>query len=370
MSTAPQPAKTGVFGERLRREREMRGIKLEEIAESTKIGKRNLEALEQERFDQLPGGIFNKGFVRAYAKYLGLDEEQAVNDFLAASANYDQPSALAPPIPPTWVKPPAMPSEASIRRKNRLWALTALLALVAGFALWFYYARAAQQRSAGPDKYQGTALAVPNSTEMNSVRDRADAKERADAPNPSAIAPAAQSRAASSAATQPEVAVPSTAPDSVVHWQAQPPPTAAAPNAAANAVANDARVARAPSPANAFANDSRQGTVSTVPKTVADNPAREGASRTERAQAAATGVTLKVRATQEVWLTLTADGQPLSSLTLLSGESRDFHARRELMMRTGNAGGVALSLNGKPLPPLGKDKQVKTVTFTAEGIKR
>jgi len=147
MSTAPQPAKTGAFGERMRREREMRGIKLEEIAESTKIGKRNLEALEQERFDQLPGGIFNKGFVRAYAKYLGLDEEQAVNDFLAASANYDQPSALAPPIPATWVKPPAMPSEASIRRKNRLWALTALLALVAGFALWFYYARVAQSGS-------------------------------------------------------------------------------------------------------------------------------------------------------------------------------------------------------------------------------
>src|SRR5207237_10008583 len=61
----------------------------------------------------------------------------------------DQPSALAPPIPATWVKPPAMPSEASIRRKNRLWALTALLALVAGFALWFYYARVAQSGPRG-----------------------------------------------------------------------------------------------------------------------------------------------------------------------------------------------------------------------------
>jgi len=81
------------------------------------------------------------------------------------------------------------------------------------------------------------------------------------------------------------------------------------------------------------------------------------------------GVTLKVRATQEVWLTLTADGQPLSDLTLLPGESRDFHARRQLVLKTGNAGGVALSLNGKPLPPLGRDKQVKTATFTAEGIK-
>ena len=72
------------FGERLKREREMRGVSLEEIAESTKIGKRHLQALETEDFDQLPGGIFNKGFVRAYSKYLGLDEDQAVTDFLAA----------------------------------------------------------------------------------------------------------------------------------------------------------------------------------------------------------------------------------------------------------------------------------------------
>src|SRR5256886_17076883 len=102
MSTAPQPGKTGAFGERMRREREMRGIKLEEIAESTKIGKRNLEALEQERFDQLPGGIFNKGFVRAYAKYLGLDEEQAVNDFLAAeNAASTGVRLAADPVPAT-----------------------------------------------------------------------------------------------------------------------------------------------------------------------------------------------------------------------------------------------------------------------------
>ena len=56
------------FGEKLRREREMRGVTLEEIAESTKIGTRSLRALEQEDFEKLPGGIFNKGFVRAYSR--------------------------------------------------------------------------------------------------------------------------------------------------------------------------------------------------------------------------------------------------------------------------------------------------------------
>ena len=63
----------GSFGGRLQREREMRGISLDEIAEATKIGTRSLHALETEDFEKLPGGIFNKGFVRAYAKFLGID---------------------------------------------------------------------------------------------------------------------------------------------------------------------------------------------------------------------------------------------------------------------------------------------------------
>ncbi|HVP43656.1 MAG TPA: RodZ domain-containing protein [Terriglobales bacterium] len=87
----------GSFGERMQREREMRGITLEEIAESTKIGTRSLRALEGEDFDKLPGGIFNKGFVRAYAKYLGIDEEQAVTDFMAAYGDHQQQQPQAEP---------------------------------------------------------------------------------------------------------------------------------------------------------------------------------------------------------------------------------------------------------------------------------
>ena len=63
----------------------MRGVSLDDIAEATKIGTRLLRALEEEHFELLPGGIFNKGFVRAYAKYLGLNEEEAVADYLEAA---------------------------------------------------------------------------------------------------------------------------------------------------------------------------------------------------------------------------------------------------------------------------------------------
>ena len=86
-----EPCPMGTFGDRLRREREMRGITLEEIAHSTKIGTRNLRALEDEEFHLLPGGIFNRGFVRAYAHFLGLDEEQCVADYSAALAEKEGP---------------------------------------------------------------------------------------------------------------------------------------------------------------------------------------------------------------------------------------------------------------------------------------
>lgn len=62
----------------------MRGVSLDEIAAATKIGTRSLKALEDENFAILPGGIFNKGFVRAYARFLGMNEDEAVADYNAA----------------------------------------------------------------------------------------------------------------------------------------------------------------------------------------------------------------------------------------------------------------------------------------------
>lgn len=75
----------GQFGELLRRERESRGIALETISHSTKIVGRYLAALEQEKFELLPGGILSKGIVRGYVRAVGLDEATWMERFLAAS---------------------------------------------------------------------------------------------------------------------------------------------------------------------------------------------------------------------------------------------------------------------------------------------
>ncbi len=59
----------------------MRGVTLEEISAATRISLRFLEALESEQWDSLPGGIFNRGFIRAVARFLGLNEESLVAEY-------------------------------------------------------------------------------------------------------------------------------------------------------------------------------------------------------------------------------------------------------------------------------------------------
>jgi transcriptional regulator with XRE-family HTH domain len=69
------------FGEHLKREREMRGVSLAEVSAATRINTRFLEAIEKEKWEELPGGAFNRGFIRAIARFLGLDEDGMVAEY-------------------------------------------------------------------------------------------------------------------------------------------------------------------------------------------------------------------------------------------------------------------------------------------------
>ena len=88
----------GGFGEKLSRERELRGVSLREIADGTKIGIRFLQALEEDRVEALPGGLFPRAFVRQYALFLGLDADRAVADFVSAHGELaPERKLVAPP---------------------------------------------------------------------------------------------------------------------------------------------------------------------------------------------------------------------------------------------------------------------------------
>jgi cytoskeletal protein RodZ len=168
----------GNFGERLKRERELREVTLEEITQATRIGPRFLEALENEDWAQLPGGVFNRGFVRSVARYLGLDEEAFLAEYdLAHGVQVPPPASQLEnriPSPPRWL-PVAL----------GLAFLALLIALVIGGIYGFRYLAA---RRAQKTAMASATIGVPQSPDQppgSSVHDS----------NPSSPASAAQNRA-------------------------------------------------------------------------------------------------------------------------------------------------------------------------------
>ena len=119
----------GAFGERLKREREMRGVGLEEISAATRISTRFLAALENERWHELPGGVFNRGFIRAVARYLGLDEEAMIAEY--SLVTHDAPKMAVWADSPARARAPLLP-----------WILLAGVAVLAagGWYAWQHYA--------------------------------------------------------------------------------------------------------------------------------------------------------------------------------------------------------------------------------------
>lgn len=116
--------KKGNFGEALRREREMRGVSLEEVSNATRISTRFLLALENEQWHELPGGVFNRGFVRSVSRYLGLDEDALIAEY--ALVTNDKPEVAV------WA------TEAKPRRRSGplVAALVALLLAAGGYFGW------------------------------------------------------------------------------------------------------------------------------------------------------------------------------------------------------------------------------------------
>jgi len=76
------------LGEFFHHAREQQGLSLEQVASQTRIQQRHLQALEEEDYASLPAKVFTKGFVRSYARTLGLDEDEALQLFLASSSSF------------------------------------------------------------------------------------------------------------------------------------------------------------------------------------------------------------------------------------------------------------------------------------------
>jgi cytoskeleton protein RodZ len=144
---------TSSFGEHLKREREMRGVSLDEISAATRISTRFLEALESEQWDKLPGGVFNRGFVRAVARFLGLNEENLVAEYTLATGDRVPAQTWPPGVPPP---------EVGERSRTFPWLAALLVAVIlaGGWVAWRRYVAARSARRAASELVVPSA--VPN----------------------------------------------------------------------------------------------------------------------------------------------------------------------------------------------------------------
>ena len=125
-------------GASLKREREIRGITLEEIARETKIAVRLLSYIEVDRFDQLPSGIFRQSFVRSYARYLGIDEEKAVQEYLSARDSLNIADSSPGVVETGQASADSPAKKRHLTGNQRRTVLTSILALLGALAIFYF----------------------------------------------------------------------------------------------------------------------------------------------------------------------------------------------------------------------------------------
>ncbi len=168
----------GQFGHELRRERELRGIALGSITGVTKISERHLVALEEERFDVLPGGVLSKGIVRGYARAVGLDEEAWMSRYLSA---YHQSGQLKDDDV-AWMefaenvgrarKPGDEPDTSQRVRWAGVALLLTLLALFSWYVAHFVSVRASSQQVGALPALLSVWTGAPSTASLSAPADR------------------------------------------------------------------------------------------------------------------------------------------------------------------------------------------------------
>jgi cytoskeletal protein RodZ len=417
----------GAFGEKLRKQREQQGITLDVISGTTKISTRMLRALEDEHFDQLPGGVFNKGFVRAYARQVGLDEEEAIADYLAAVRESQHPAHSASPDlhPPSSGVTGSDPAgtHAPNNRSHQLLA--------------------DDQRNDDPRNEDRRHQARRSEDRRN--EDRGKKKNRghenlASLPDPATHNPAAHlpaERRPKYPAGTPErsanfdysnndgindvsARIPwgklaaalllvtfalaiwnsrrhretsPAAPRTAVSQQTSAPVTAPVPS---SSPASSLAVGKASSTRTSPSGKLSAGTVSASSTSLASNASATPASPVSPpalkaaltapanlpntnpavAEAAASPApksqstfSLLIRAEENSWVSITADGKPVAQETLIAPAHTSVRATGEVVVKAGNAAGISFQLNGEEIPAQGNEGEVKTYVFDAAGFR-
>lgn len=155
------------LGEKLREAREAKDITITEISEQTRISPLYLDSIENDDYSPLPGGIFNKGFIKSFAKYVGVDENEALQDYSRLIASQ---GSLAEEEPQTY-RPEVLTDEnnSSSMLTTIFFAVLILGAIVGGALALVNYINTtpAENANVAPTPAENTNLSNANSAETN-----------------------------------------------------------------------------------------------------------------------------------------------------------------------------------------------------------
>jgi len=321
---SPFPRSTGDV---LRQQREALGLDLADVAATLRIKSDYLAALEAGRADLLPGPAYAIGFVRAYGDHLGLDGNEILRRFKAESTGLDAKPDLAFPMPL---------GERSIPGGGML--LVALISALCGYGTWYYLSTNERSRPERVAEIPSRLLPLPHEQRVGETITPPTAEAANETPLTAPAGAALQAPASTSSgpgstgdsASVPVVTPPVQAPASSAALPAPPPAAAPVPVGLPSA------------------------TLSEGPRAYGfvDGPAR-----------------IVIRATADSWIQIRSTDQSLLFTRVLKpGESYRVPDRPGVSMRTGNAGGLEISVDGKPAPSIGPTGAVRNVPLDPQAL--
>lgn len=328
-------------GEILRERREELHLDINDIGEVLRIKPGFLAALEENRPQDLPGPTYVIGFVRAYARHLGLDHEWVLERYKTEAAGVRARPDLAFPAPLGERSLPGGPI-----------LLVALILAICGYGTWYYLSTGERAR---PERVAAVPPALQIPLPEPPAGPGGDAKA-------SAPAPAADSTSATNAAASPSASAPANAPANAPAGAASNPrlssgllPTSAGATTSqpAAAPAPDAAPAatpikKPPEPAAGAAAPAPQTAAAALPPASTSSPTGADSS------GAANSARIEIKASADCWVQIRAPDQSIVfSRVLKTGETYRVPSRSGLVLRTGNAGALAITVDGKPAPSIG-----------------
>jgi cytoskeleton protein RodZ len=316
-------------GDTLRRERIKRNLQIDQISHELKISPRFLEAIEDERFEKLPGGVFAKAFVRQYSRLLGLNEDELTTQLDQVLEPPPEVSVENPHDPKPAVQPiqmPRMEEWQTVGDKRVHWsgpfsaAIVVVLVMLVCSGVYAWMQR------------QHKPVTAQNTPPARAASQAATSQPQQSGPQQPQQAPITNAQPAQPSTTQPEPVGVAASP-APVQQPTQTQPAAVEPA-----------------------------------KTVPAQPPAVNAENASTQPNANAPVHLEITASEAVWVLVRTDGKFAFTGTMDPNTKRTVDATKDVVLRLGNAGGVTITLNGQPVPTLGPKGQPRTIQFTSGGF--